>query len=170
MKHSLIKTLLIAGIVYSPWIVSAQTKDATSAGTRPQGETERPRSDNQPNRMRNNEALFDRLDTDKNGSISREEFAKLAELRGRRDQPRREGSTQEARERNATPPNTTPPALKEESKKEKEIIPGEVDNQQQRRELRNETGTTGTTGGTGSSASSAAESGSATSGTGKRPE
>ncbi len=125
MKHSITKTLLIAGLTCTPWILSAQTKEATSPSTTAQAETDRPaRGDKAGNRGRNNETLFNRLDADGNGSISREEFAKLADVRGRRDQPRGEGRTQEARDRNATPPNTVPPALKDEPKAEKEIIPG----------------------------------------------
>ncbi len=187
MKNTLVKTLVLTGLTLSPAALFAQGKGtdlipAPTAQPEPGGKLgnnndEKRRGDN----SRDNQALFDSLDLDKNGALTREEFGQLGPQR-------RDGDRQNRNRDNKDRPNANRDRTNNESNKNgdaknntdgarDEATSGSRSDATRNTTTpatgiapANATGTTGTTGATGSSASSGAASGSNNTGTGNRPQ
>lgn len=176
MKNTFVKTLILAGLTLSPMMVSAQGKGSTetvpgvTGQPQPEGKTGKNNDDEDKkakNMRKGNNDLFTRLDADASGSLSREEFAKMADMRKRNPQARRDDEktrpNKDREDRKPADADTTAPATGTEIKDPAGTSGAPVTPTPA-------TGTTGSTGGTGSSASSSGANGSAASGTGTRPQ
>lgn len=163
MKMSfLMKGLLVAGLSFSPWSLMAQTPESREAGASqpPKEGTNADKPDLKgppsPQRDRDPAVIFARLDADGSGSLSKDEFAKFFERRGRRDGERRKGD--EAAPAARVRDKKTEDANKAEENERKKLRGDEKANEA------NTSRTGGSTGGTGSSASGSAADGSANTG------
>lgn len=172
MKHSFIKTIVIAGVAMAPVIAQAQSKGAaTPETTNPPlvnkaGEDKERRVARQDpeTRARNLATMFDRLDADSNGSLSREEFVKMGTRQPRKNMERkskrepREGEAKEMKKPEAEKDQEAKKAADDAAAADKAAKEAAAKATEKNR-------TTGTTGGTGSSASGSNADGSANTGT-----
>lgn len=181
MKYPLFKSMLVAGIALAPVVGMAQSKGGAvpespnapllkkdgdgKAGDSKQGD--RPGRLSPEERAKQLAAMFDRLDADANGNLSREEFAKM----GAR-QPRKNGDRKgknggpagkQAEEEKAMKKEAEEKAMKKAADEKKEAA--EKAAQEAEAKTPEKTRTTGSTGGTGSSASGSQADGSAATGT-----
>lgn len=161
-KSFLLKGLLVAGLSFSPWVLTAQTPESREAGASqpPKEGTNADKPDlnakGPPSPQRDPAVIFARLDADGNGSLSKDEFAKFFERRGRRDGERKKGDgAAPARVRD----KKTEDANKAETNERAKLRGDEKANES------NTSRSGGSTGGTGSSASGSAADGSANTGT-----
>lgn len=172
MKHSFIKTIVIAGMAMAPVIAQAQSKDpATPESANPplikkDGDDQEKRGARQDPeaRTRNLAAMFDRLDADANGSLSREEFVKMGARQPRKNMDRK--SKREPAEGDAKEMKKAEAEKEQEMKKSADdAAAADKAAKEAAAKATEKNRTTGTTGGTGSSASGSNADGSANTGT-----
>lgn len=172
MKYPLFKSMLVAGIALAPVAGMAQSKGGTvpespnapllkndgegKDGDRKPGD--RPARLSPEERAKQLATMFDRLDADANGNLSREEFAKM----GAR-QPRKKGDRKGKEGGPAAKQAEEEKAMKKAAEEKKEST--EKAAQEAEAKTPEKTRTTGSTGGTGSSASGSQADGSAATGT-----
>lgn len=176
--------MLVAGIALAPVVGMAQSKGGTvpespnapllkkdgegKDGDRKQGD--RPARLSPEERAKQLAAMFDRLDADANGNLSREEFAKMGARQPRKNGERKGKNggpvvNKEAEEKKAAEEKkeAEEKAMKKAADEKKEAA--EKAAQEAEAKTPEKTRTTGSTGGTGSSASGSQADGSAATGT-----
>lgn len=187
MKYPLFKSMLVAGIALAPVAGMAQSKGGAvpespnapllkndgegKDGDRKPGD--RPARLSPEERAKQLATMFDRLDADANGNLSREEFAKMGARQPRKkgDRKGKEGgpAAKQAEEEKAMKKaaeekkEAEEKAMKKAADEKKEST--EKAAQEAEAKTPEKTRTTGSTGGTGSSASGSQADGSAATGT-----